>query len=103
MTQARGALDIIDGFQIQPAGEGWLLKAIRLRGNQIVALSKTPFEFGEETDNAITLKFQGRPAGRNWPSELKIAVPSDYSFVVTDPKYGQLVYEAKVGIASGGD
>jgi hypothetical protein len=98
MAQARDAVDVADGYQVQHVGDDWVWKAVRQRGNRLVAISKTPFEFGRETDNSITLNLQGKKT-----SELKIGVPSDYRIVITDARYGQLVYEAKVGIATGGD
>jgi hypothetical protein len=102
MAQARDSLDTAEGYQVQLVGDDWIWKAVRLQGNRLITLYKAQFEFGEETDNAITIKFVGKP-GKNLPSELKIGVPSDYRIVLTDPKYGQLVYEAKVGIAPGAD
>jgi hypothetical protein len=103
MTQARDALDIADAYQVQRQGEDWLWKAVRLRGNRLITLSKDVFEFGEETENSIAIKFQGKPPKGFASSEVKISVPSDYLIVVPDARYGRLVYEAKVGIASGGE
>jgi hypothetical protein len=103
MAQARDALDVADGYQVQRLGEDWLWKAIRLRGNRLITLSKDVFEFGEETDNSIAIKFQGKPPRGFASQEVKISVPSDYLIVLTDPRYGRLVYEAKGGISSGGE
>ncbi|HEY3592980.1 MAG TPA: hypothetical protein VGL13_03875 [Polyangiaceae bacterium] len=102
MSAARDAIDVADGYQVQRAGDDWIWKAVRLRGSKLTTLSKTPFEFADETDNTIVVKFNGK-APRNMPAELKIGVPSDYRIVIPDARYGQLMYEAKVGIASGGD
>jgi len=103
MTQARDAIDVADAYQVQRLGDDWLWKAVRLRGNRLITLSKDVFEFGEETDNSIAIKFQGKPPKGFASSEVKISVPSDYLIVVPDTRYGRLVYEAKVGIAGGGD
>jgi hypothetical protein len=102
MSAARDALDVPDGYQLQRVGDDWMWKAVRLRGARLTTLSKTPIEFGAETDDSIVVKFLGKPS-KNLPPELKVAVPSDYRIVLTDARYGDLVYEAKVGIASGGD
>jgi hypothetical protein len=100
MSQARDAIDVPDGYQIQHVGDDWVWKTVRLRGNHLITLSHTVFEFGEETENSIAVKFQSKP-NKNLPAELKVSVPSDYVIVLTDPRYGRLVYEAKVGIAGG--
>jgi hypothetical protein len=102
MSAARDALDVADGYQVQHVGDDWVWKAVRLRGNHLTTISKTPFEFGTETENSIVIKFLGKPA-KNMTAEVKIEVPSDYRIVLPDSRYGQVVYEAKVGIASGGE
>lgn len=102
MSSARDAIDVPDAYQLVRVGDDWMWKAVRLRGKTLTALSKTPIEFGAETDNSIVVKFLGKPS-KNLPQELKVSVPSDYRIVISDSRYGDLVFEAKVGIASGGD
>ena len=93
------------GFSQDKKGKWWWLTA-RLKGSRLVPLHKVQFEFGEEKADSIVIKPIGRDKGKkpwaNVPRKVTIGVPNEFSIVLTDPKYGRMVYEAKIGIAGGG-
>jgi hypothetical protein len=93
------------GFSQDKKGKWWWLTA-RMKGSRLVPLHKVAFEFGEEKADSIVIKPKGRDKGTkpwaNVPKSVTIGVPNEFSIVLTDPKYGKMVYEAKIGIAGGG-
>ncbi len=103
MAAARKKLDH-DGFQFKiDKGGKWYWFTIKRNGNVLVNLHKVPIEFGTETKNSITIKTVGKDEGTKpgkLPSEVTFTVPNDYQIVVKDPKDGNMVYEAKIGIVA---
>jgi hypothetical protein len=82
----------------------WWWITVRQAGNRLNALHKIPVEFGEQTATSITLKPVGKDKGsapmNNPPSQVVFEVPNDYQIALKDPKYGRLVFQAKVGVVT---
>lgn len=91
-----------DGMQFKQEKGNWYWLTIRRKGKVLENLHKLPIEFTNETDTSITLKpigkDEGTRRGRGAPGETKLEVPNDYQIILTDPTYGKMVYEAKVGL-----
>ena len=93
-----------DGHRFKKDDKGqWWWITVRQNGNRLNALHKIPVEFGEETATSITLKPVGKDTGSapmNPPSKIVFEVPNDYQIALKDPKYGRLVFQAKVGVVT---
>lgn len=89
-------------FKKDEKGQWWWI-TVRQNGNRLTALHKIPVEFGEETATSITLKPVGKDMGSapmNPPSKIVFEVPNDYQIALKDPKFGRLVFQAKVGVVT---
>lgn len=79
----------------------WFWNTYERRGNQMVLLHKYPIEFGEETKNTLEIKPIGKDLGlapMPAPRSLIIKCPNDFSIELTDPKFGRMVFDAKMGL-----
>jgi hypothetical protein len=89
-------------FKKDEKGQWWWI-TVRQNGNRLNALHKIPVEFGEETATSITLKPVGKDKGTapmSPPSQIVFEVPNDYQIALKDPKFGRLVFQAKVGVVT---
>lgn len=89
-------------FKKDEKGQWWWI-TVRQNGNRLTALHKIPVEFGEETATSITLKPVGKDKGSapmNPPAKVVFEVPNDYQIALKDPKFGRLVFQAKVGVVT---
>jgi len=89
-------------FKKDEKGQWWWI-TVRQKGNRLSALHKIPVEFGEDTATSITLKPVGKDKGSapmNPPSKIVFEVPNDYQIALKDPKFGRLVFQAKVGVVT---
>jgi hypothetical protein len=106
MAKAREKLDL-EGIQFTQDKEGaWWWLTLRRKGKQLITIHKIRFQFGEETPTGITIKTEGKDIGSSpgrLPASVSFEVPSDYRISGTDPKYGKLIYDAKMlGTTPGG-
>jgi hypothetical protein len=89
-------------FAKDKKGKWWWMTA-RMQGAKLTYLHKVAIEFGEEKADSISIKPLGKDKGKKpWkqvPDKLTISVPDEFSIVLTDPTYGKMVFEAKIGIA----
>ena len=102
MAKARKSLDI-DGYRFKQKDGKWWFLTLRTQGKAVHVLHKFEVDFGAEKDDSVTLKPKGKDLGSaagRLPSSITIQVPNEYQIVLTDPKLGKLVYEAKIGVAS---
>lgn len=101
MSKARQNVEGL-GYRFKKKGEVTTCTILRRQGNNLNTLHKFRFKFGDETENSIVIKMDGKDDGPNkWeklPTEFKVEIPNDYTMVIQDPKYGRLVYYAKAGI-----
>jgi hypothetical protein len=72
------------------------------KGANLSEVHTTSIEFGEEGANSIVIAARGREQGERplfkGATKIVIKVPNDYSIELEDPKYGRLLYDAKVGL-----
>jgi hypothetical protein len=102
MAKARKAIDV-DGYRFKQKGDEWWFFTLHTQGKTVKTLHKFAVDFGPEKDGSITLKPKGKDTGTasgRLPGPITIQVPNEYQIVLTDPKLGKLVYEAKIGVAS---
>ncbi|MET0591879.1 MAG: hypothetical protein ABW133_04215 [Polyangiaceae bacterium] len=103
MSKARQALEGL-GYRFKKAAKGDVTTCTILKrsGNNLTTQHKFKYKYGEETDTSVVIKMDGKDDGPvKWekiPAEFKVEIPNDYQIVMRDPKYGRLVYYAKVGI-----
>jgi hypothetical protein len=101
MAKERGKIEAEGhGFKQDKGGNlTWVV--VRRQGKILVTLHKIHASFANETDNTIVVKPEGKDTGKKagrTPGEFNVEVPSDYRIIVTDPHFGKLVYEAKIGL-----
>jgi hypothetical protein len=104
MAKARKSLDV-DGYRFKEADGNWWFLALRTQGKAIKTLHKFQIDFGPEKDGSIVIKPKGKDLGSaagRIPGPITIEVPNEDQIVLTDPKLGKLVYEAKIGLTSDG-
>ena len=102
MAKARKSL-AVDGYRFEQKNGQWFFLTLHTQGKTIKTLHKFEVDFGPEKDGSITLKPKGKDTGSasgRLPGSITIQVPNEYQIVLTDPKLGKLVYEAKIGTAS---
>jgi hypothetical protein len=101
MTKEKDKIEA-DGMQFKQEKDRWYWLTIRRKGKVLVSLHKLPIEFEQDSDHSIVLKpvgkDEGTQRGKGAPGETKVEVPNDYQIVITDPKHGRMVYEAKLGL-----
>lgn len=103
MAKARQSMEGLGyRFKKNPKNETTTLTILRRQGNTLTTLHKFRYKYGDETETSVVIKIDGKDEGPNkWekiPAEFKVEVPNDYMITMQDPKYGRLVYYAKVGI-----
>src|SRR5450432_3031243 len=102
MAKARKSLDV-DGYRFKQKNGDWWFFALHTQGKTVKTLHKFAVDFGPEKDGEVTLKPKGKDmstASGRVPGPFTIQVPNEYQIILTDPKLGKMVYEAKIGVAS---
>jgi hypothetical protein len=87
-------------FIKEPSGDHWWVTYNRYKGN-LLKWHRVQFQPGKETDERLTLNLVGKDMGiapmARVPRHLEIELPNDYSIVVKDPEFGDMMYDAKIG------
>ena len=82
-------------------GQYWWVTYNRYKGN-LLKWHKLQFLPGKEDADTINLTLVGKDKGiapmAHVPASLKIELPNDYSIVVSDPEYGAMLFDAKIGL-----
>jgi hypothetical protein len=104
MSKARQEFDG-DGYRFtQDKAGDWWWSVIKRKGNTLTNVHKVRYQYGEQNGNTVVIKPEGKDEGSaRWakvPSEVKFEVPNEYRIVVSDPKHGKMVYEAKAVVGN---
>lgn len=82
-------------------GQYWWVTYNRYKGN-LLKWHKVQFMPGKEDSDTISLTLLGKDKGiapmARVPASLKVELPNDYSIVVRDPEFGDMMYDAKIGL-----
>jgi len=82
-------------------GQYWWVTYNRYKGN-LLKWHKLQFLPGKEDADTISLSLVGKDKGiapmAHVPASLKVELPNDYSIVISDPEYGDMLYDAKIGL-----
>jgi hypothetical protein len=82
-------------------GQYWWVTYNRYKGN-LLKYHKLQFVPGKEDADTISLTLVGKDKGiapmGHVPASLKVELPNDYSIVVSDPEYGDMLFDAKIGL-----
>jgi hypothetical protein len=101
MAKASAKYDIdMLSFEKDDEGKYWYVTSVR-KGDTLKTLHKIPVDFGDEKGTSITIKPTGRDKGPKPlanPKDVVIDVPSESEIVLTDPRHGKMVYQAKMGM-----
>jgi hypothetical protein len=88
-------------FVKDPSGQYWWVTYNRYKGN-LLKWHRIQFLPGKADADSVTLNLTGKDKGiapmPKVPSSLNIELPNDYSIVVSDPEYGAMAYDAKIGL-----
>jgi hypothetical protein len=101
MKKARAAFraDVLH-FKKDAQGRFWLTVYER-KGSALPELYKARVEFADETASSVSVRLKEEKGTRPLfvgASKITLSVPNDYALELNDPKYGKLVYGAKVGL-----
>jgi hypothetical protein len=101
MSKAREAFRP-DVLRFKKDGSHWSCVIYKRNGSRLDEVYSARTDLTEDAPNRVKLKFTGAERGARpllkSKREIVIVVPNDYSFVLTDPDLGQLIYEAKIGL-----
>jgi hypothetical protein len=82
-------------------GQYWWVTYNEYKGN-LLKWHKIQFVPGKADADTISLSLVGKDKGiapmAHVPASLKIELPNDYSIVVSNPEYGDLLFDAKIGL-----
>ena len=85
-----------DGF-----GQYWWVTLNRYKGN-LLKWHKIQFLPGKQDADSVSLTLTGKDKGiapmPHVPGALNVELPNDYSIVISDPEYGPMMYDAKIGL-----
>jgi hypothetical protein len=101
MKKARAAFraDVLY-FKKDAQGRFWLTVYER-KGSALPELFKARVEFADETANSVSVRLKEEKGTRPilvGAGKITVSVPNDYALELNDPKFGKLVYGAKVGL-----
>jgi hypothetical protein len=101
MKKARAAFraDVLY-FKKDAQGRFWLTVYER-KGSALPELYKARVEFADETANSVSVRLKEEKGTRPilvGAGKITVSVPNDYALELNDPKFGKLVYGAKVGL-----
>jgi hypothetical protein len=91
-----------DVLRFRKDGNHWSCIIYKRDNSRLDEVYSARVDLTEASPNSVKLKFTGgdrglRPLLKN-KRELVLQVPNDYSVIWPDPDWGQLVYEAKIGL-----
>jgi hypothetical protein len=82
-------------------GQYWYVVYNKYKGN-LLKWHKVQFVPGKQDADSISLTLVGKDKGiapmARVPASLKVELPNDYSIVVSDPEYGAMTFDAKIGL-----
>lgn len=88
-------------FVKDPSGQYWWVTYNRYKGN-LLKWHRIQFLPGKADADSVTLNLTGKDKGiapmPKVPNSLNIELPNDYSIIVSDPEYGAMAYDAKIGL-----
>jgi hypothetical protein len=88
-------------FVKDASGQYWWVTYNRYKGN-LLKWHKIQFVPGKQDADSISLTLVSKDKGiapmARVPAALKIELPNDYSIVISDPEYGAMLYDAKIGL-----
>jgi hypothetical protein len=87
-------------FKKDAQGRFWLTVYER-KGSALPELFKARVEFADETANSVSVRLKEEKGTRPilaGAGKITVSVPNDYALELNDPKFGKLVYGAKVGL-----
>ncbi len=88
-------------FVKDPHGQYWWVTFNRYKGS-LLKWHKVQFLPGKQDADSVSLSLTGKDKGiapmPRVPASLKIELPNDYSIVISDPEYGAMLYDAKIGL-----
>ena len=88
-------------FTKDPSGQYWWVTYNRYKGN-LLKWHRIQFLPGKADADSVTLNLTGKDKGiapmPKVPRSLNVELPNDYSIIVSDPEYGAMLYDAKIGL-----
>ncbi len=99
-TKARDDL-AADVIKFKKEGKGWSWYVYKRKGSNLTEVFSAPVEFTDETERTVAVQIKGGDGTRplfKGSNKFVITVPNDYSIELKDPKYGSLLYDAKIGM-----
>ena len=99
-TKARDEF-LADVIKFKKEGTKWSWYVYKRKGSNLTEVFSAPVEFAEETERTVAVQIKGGDGTRplfKGANKFVVTVPNDYSIELKDPKYGSLLYDAKIGM-----
>jgi hypothetical protein len=101
LQKARAKVPIESLRFVKKGAEYWWITLNRYKGN-LLKWHVIQFQVGEEKSDWVALKPIGKDKGiapmARIPHKLEIDLPNDFSIVMKDPEFGNLTFDAKIGM-----
>ena len=101
LQKARSKIPIESLRFVKKGSEYWWITLNRYKGN-LLKWHIIQFQVGEEKSDWVALKPLGKDKGiapmPRVPRTLEIELPNDFSIVMKDPEFGNLTFDAKIGV-----
>jgi hypothetical protein len=102
IAKERGKLPVESvRFVKSASGQYWWVTYNRYKGN-LLKWHSIQFLPGKTDADAVSLTLTGKDKGiapiPHVPPSLNVALPNDYSIIISDPDYGEMVFDAKIGL-----
>lgn len=102
LAKERGKLPVESvRFVKSASGQYWWVTYNRYKGN-LLKWHSIQFLPGKADADSVSLALTGKDKGiapsPHVPPSVKIELPNDYSIVISDPEYGALLFDAKIGL-----
>ena len=101
LKKARDAF-VADVLVFKKEGKGFVWVIYRRARADLFEVSKSPFAVGQEAGAKVVLNLKGGEQGKRplfaGRKEVVLSVPSGSALEIEDPRFGHLVYEAKIGL-----
>ena len=102
LAKERGKLPVESvRFVKSASGQYWWVTYNRYKGN-LLKWHSIQFLPGKADPDTVSLTLTGKDKGiapvAHVPASLNIELPNDYSIVISDPEYGAMLFDAKIGL-----
>lgn len=104
MEKERGEF-LADVLVFAKDDKGFVWTVFRRAGATLKEVSKSRIDFADDKPTSVSIKIKSDKGHRVLfvgKKDVTLSAPSDATVELQDPKYGKLVYDARIGLVNGG-